>query len=62
MIDKECLDCRRYHSKSCNGVEDRGRDKITIENCCSAHLSINLTNQEIAEDCEGILNMLNNEE
>lgn len=40
MIDKECICCRRYYSKSCPGIEDRKRDAITYENCCSGHLSI----------------------
>lgn len=40
MIDKECLSCKRYYSGSCNGVEDRKRDKITIENSCSGYLKI----------------------
>lgn len=38
MIDKECLECKRYYSKSCNGVEDRKRKEITIENSCSGLL------------------------
>lgn len=38
IIDEECLDCKRYYSGSCNGVEDRKREKITIENSCSGYL------------------------
>ena len=38
IIDKECLDCKRYYSGSCSGVEDRKREKITIENSCAGHL------------------------
>lgn len=38
MIDKECLECKRYFVKSCDGVEDRGRKEITIENSCSGFL------------------------
>ena len=38
MIDKECLKCKRYYSKSCNGVEDRQRNEISVENSCSGFL------------------------
>lgn len=38
MIDKECLFCKRFSSKSCNGVEDRNREQITDENRCSGFL------------------------
>lgn len=38
MIDKECLECKRYHSGSCDGVEDRKREEIIIENSCSGFL------------------------
>lgn len=38
MVDKECLDCKRYYSGSCDGVKDRNRENITIENCCSGYL------------------------
>ena len=41
MIDKECLDCKRYYSGSCNGVKDRKRKIITIENSCSGYLKQN---------------------
>lgn len=41
MKDEECLNCLRFHSKSCNGVENRGREKITIENSCSGFLEQN---------------------
>ena len=37
IVDKECLECKRY-LKSCNGVEDRKRETITIENSCSGFL------------------------
>ena len=40
MIYKECFKCKRYFSGSCNGVEDRKRKKITIENSCSGYLKI----------------------
>lgn len=40
MIDKECLECKRYFVKSCNGIEDRGRKEITIENSCSGFLQL----------------------
>lgn len=43
MIDKECLECKRYFVKSCDGVEDRGRKEITIENSCSGFLHIETT-------------------
>lgn len=36
MIDRECLECKRYFNGSCNGVEDR--KEITIENSCSGFL------------------------
>jgi hypothetical protein len=38
MIDKECLERKRYYSGSCNGAEDRRRDEITIENSCAGFL------------------------
>ena len=38
MIDEECLKCKRYFSGSCNGVENRKRKEITIENRCSGFL------------------------
>lgn len=38
MIDKECLECVRYYSGSCNGIEDRKRESITVENSCSGFL------------------------
>lgn len=38
MIDKECLECKRYYSGSCDGIEDRKRNIITIENSCSGFL------------------------
>lgn len=38
MVDKECLECKRFYSGSCNGIEDRGRKEITIENSCSGFL------------------------
>lgn len=41
MKDKECLNCLRFHSKSCSGVKDRGREEITIENSCSGFLGQN---------------------
>lgn len=37
-VDKECLQCLRYHSKSCEGIEDRCREKITTKNSCSGFL------------------------
>lgn len=40
MVDKECLECKRYYSKSCKGIEDRGRNEITIKNSCSGFLKI----------------------
>lgn len=40
MVDKECLECKRFHSGSCNGIEDRKRKEITIENSCSGFLEI----------------------
>lgn len=40
MVDKECLGCKRYYSGSCEGVEDRKRENITIENRCSGYLKI----------------------
>ena len=40
MIDEECLKCKRYFSGSCNGVENRKRKEITIENRCSGFLKI----------------------
>lgn len=40
LIDKECLECKRLFSWSCNGVKDRGREEITIENSCSGFLHI----------------------
>lgn len=40
VIDKECLECKRYFVKSCDGAEDRGRTEITIENSCSGFLHI----------------------
>ena len=43
MIDKECLKCRRYLN-SCDGVKDRKRKIITIENSCSGFLKIEDTN------------------
>lgn len=42
MIDKECLECKRYFTKSCEGVEDRKRKEITIENSCSGFLHIEI--------------------
>lgn len=38
-IDEECTKCKRYHSKSCSGVSDRGR---SVENFdpCGGYLSI----------------------
>ena len=50
MIDKECILCKIYYSGSCNGVEDRKRDKITIENSCSGFLSINNESNEEKEN------------
>lgn len=44
MVDKECLKCKRFYSNSCDGVEDRGREKITIQNCCSGYLESILEN------------------
>lgn len=38
MIDKECLFCKRFYSKSCNGTEDRKREEITDENRCAGFL------------------------
>ena len=40
MIDKECLECKRYFSGSCEGTEDRKREEVTIENSCSGFLHI----------------------
>lgn len=40
MIDNECLKCKRYFTNSCDGVEDRNRKEITIENSCSGFLYI----------------------
>ena len=36
--DVECIRCKRYHSGSCNGVEDRGRDFVNIYSMCSGFL------------------------
>lgn len=38
LIDKECLECKRYLSGSCHGAKDREREEITIENSCSGFL------------------------
>lgn len=38
MVDKECQECKRFYSGSCDGVADRGREEITIENSCSGFL------------------------
>lgn len=40
MIDKECLECKRYFTGACNGEKDRNRKEITIENACSGFLYI----------------------
>ena len=40
LMDKECLECKRYFTGSCDGTEDRKREKITIENSCSGFLHI----------------------
>lgn len=34
--DEECLQCKRYHSGSCIGTIDRGREEITDRNRCAA--------------------------
>lgn len=34
--DEECLNCKRYHSESCIGTIDRGRETITEGNRCAA--------------------------
>ena len=38
--DNECLECKRYHSKSCIGTINRGRETITEENRCAAFAKI----------------------
>lgn len=40
MVDQECICCRRYYSKSCEGVENRGRASITYSNMCSGFLLV----------------------
>lgn len=44
MIDKECLQCIRLYSGSCQGVSDRKRITITIENSCSGFLKVDKNN------------------
>lgn len=53
-IDKECICCKRLYSGSCNGIENRGREKITIENCCSGHLFV-----DNESDCKGNITLYN---
>ena len=38
MVDKECLECKRYYSGSCDGVEDRKREVVNKYNSCSGFL------------------------
>lgn len=38
MIDNECLECKRYYSGSCYGVEDRKREVINKYNSCSGFI------------------------
>ena len=39
-VDMECINCKRFKSGSCAGVEDRKRDIITIKNQCSGFLKM----------------------
>ena len=59
MIDEECLKCKRYFSGSCNGVENRKRKEITIENRCSGFLKNSQQKQMNArfQDRNGGMNM-----
>lgn len=47
-IDKECICCRRLYSGSCDGVEDRCRNKIDSYNSCSGYLYV-----DNESDCNG---------
>lgn len=40
MIDQECICCKRFYVKSCEGVEDKGRVLITSSNMCSGFLCV----------------------
>jgi hypothetical protein len=53
-IDKECICCKRFYSGSCKGVENRGRDRIVLENSCSGHVFV-----DNESDCNGDVQLYN---
>lgn len=56
MIDGECLECKRYFTGSCNGVEYRKRKEITIENSCSGFLHTKTKTEDVINKLSEIVN------
>ena len=58
--DKECLECKRFYSGSCDGAWDRKRTEITIENSCSGFLRRDektMTKKELHDRILGLLDL-----
>lgn len=57
---EECYGCKDYGTKECDKCFEKKCALTEIE--AERKENINLTSKEIANDCQGILDMLNNDE